>query len=180
ARSRDVVVRRTLIGVLDSLHERVRVVAAAADTQAAAEAELRRDVESCYDAAHEELRRSIAGGVVVRGEVLSRWHEFVATGDVFRSLEPGATTWRERLRVRMRAPRVAPAQPLLEAVQQGLEGVVLARVRATSEGLAAGWGERAGGHGLLAGTPELVQVPPGFAERLGRTLREWRSTLTEL
>ena len=70
ARSRDVVVRRTLIGVLDSLHERVRVVAAAADAQAAAEADLRADVDSCYDAAHDELRRSLLGGGVVRGEVL--------------------------------------------------------------------------------------------------------------
>src|SRR4051812_5921007 len=180
ARSRDVVVRRTLIGVLDSLHERVRVVAAAADAQSAAEAHLRADVDSCYDAAHEELRRSIADGGVVRGEVLARWHEFVTTGDVFRSLEPGATTWRDRLRVRMRAPRVAPAQPLLDALQQGLEGVVLARVRATTEGLDAGWGERLGGLGLLERTPELASVPPGFTDRVGRTLREWRSTLADL
>jgi hypothetical protein len=180
ARSRDVVVRRTLIGVLDSLNERVHAVAAAADAQAAAEAQLRKDVDSCYDAAHEELRRSIADGGVVRGEVLARWHEFVTTGDVFRSLEPGATTWRDRLRVRMRAPRVAPAQPLLDALQQGLEGVVLARVRATTEGLDAGWGDRLGGLGLLERTPELASVPPGFTDRIGRTLREWRSTLADL
>jgi hypothetical protein len=161
ARSRDVVVRRTLIGVLDSLNERVHAVAAAADAQAAAEAQLRKDVDSCYDAAHEELRRSIADGGVVRGEVLARWHEFVTTGDVFRSLEPGATTWRDRLRVRMRAPRVAPAQPLLDALQQGLEGVVLARVRATTEGLDAGWGDR------------RPVSPTGSAGRCGSGARPW-------
>jgi hypothetical protein len=180
ARSRDVVVRRTLIGVLDSLNERVQVVAAAADTQAAAEAGLREDVDSCYDAAHDELRRSVVDGGPVRGEVLACWNEFVASGDVFRSLEPGATTWWDRLRVRIRAPRVPPAQPLLDAVHRGLEDIVLARVGAASEALVAAWSERAGGRGLLERSPDLAALPPGFGERLGRTLREWRSTLTDL
>jgi hypothetical protein len=180
ARSRDVVVRRTLIGVLDSLNQRVRVVAAAADAQAAAEAELRRDVDSCYDAAHDELRRSIVDGGLVRGEILASWNEFVTSGDVFRSLEPGATTWWGRLRVRIRAPRVPPAQPLLDAVHHGLEDVVLARVRTASEALVAVWTERAAGRGLLKRSRDLASLPPGFHERLGRTLREWRSTLTEL
>jgi Dynamin family len=180
ARARDVVVRRTLIGVLDSLDQRVRVVAAAAEAQAVAEAELRRDVDSRYDAAHEELRRRVLDGGVVRGEVLARWNEFVTTGDVFRSLEPGATTWRDRLRVRIRAPRVAPTQPLLDAVHHGLEDVVLVRLRATSEALVAAWAERPAGRGLLERTRDLASVPPGFGDRLARTLREWRSTLTEL
>jgi hypothetical protein len=180
ARSRDVVVRRTLIGILDSLDQRVRVVAAAADAQAAAETQLRRDVESRYDAAQEELRRSVVDGGVVRGEVLARWNEFVATGDVFRSLEPGGTTWRDRLRVRIRAPRVAPAQPLLDSVHHGLEDVVLARLRAASEALVAAWGERTAGRGLLEARPDIAALPPGFGDRLGRTLRDWRSTLTEL
>jgi hypothetical protein len=180
ARSRDVVVRRTLIGVLDSLDERVRVVAAAADAQAAAEAELRGDVGTRYDAAHDDLRRSVVDGGLVRGEILARWNEFVRSGDVFRSLEPGATTWRDRLRARIRAPRVAPAQPLLDAVHDGLEDVVLARVRAASEAVAAAWAERTAGGGLLERTPDLASPPPGFADRVRRTLREWRSTLTEL
>ncbi len=180
ARSRDVVVRRTLIGVLDSLDERVRVVAAAADAQSAAEADLRGDVDNCYDAAHEELRRTLLGGGVVRGEVQARWNEFVGSGDVFRSLEPGSTSWRERLRTRVRPPRVAPAQPLLDALQQGLEGVVLSRLHSTSQGITAQWAGRTAGPGLLAATPELTTVPPGFAERLARTLREWRATLADL
>jgi hypothetical protein len=180
ARSRDVVVRRTLIGVLDSLNERVQVVAAAADTQAAAEAELREDVDSCYDAAHDELRRSVVDGGPVRGEILACWNEFVASGDVFRSLEPGATTWWDRLRVRIRTPRVPPAQPLLDAVHHGLEDVVLARVGAASEALVAAWSEHVAGRGLLERSPDLAALPPGFGERLGRTLREWRSTLTDL
>src|SRR3954447_16982093 len=180
ARSRDVVVRRTLIGVLDSLHERVRVVAAAADAQSAAEADLRADVDNCYDAAHEELRRTLLGGGVVRGEVQARWNEFVGSGDVFRSLEPGSTSWRERLRTRVRPPRVAPAQPLLDALQQGLEGVVLSRLHSTSQGITAQWAGRTAGPGLLAATPELTTVPPGFGERLAQTLREWRATLADL
>ena len=107
ARSRDVVVRRTLIGVLDSLRERVAVVAAAADAQAVADADLRRVLESTFDHAREALRDSLADGSVVRGELLSRWQEFVATGDVFRSLEPGGVTLRDRVRAQAAATHPA-------------------------------------------------------------------------
>src|SRR3954471_11630120 len=73
ARSRDVVVRRTLIGVLDSLRERVEVVAAAADAQGVADADLRRVLDATFDTARAELRASLESGSVVRGEVLARW-----------------------------------------------------------------------------------------------------------
>jgi hypothetical protein len=84
------------------------------------------------------------------------------------------------LRVRIRAPRVPPAQPLLDAVHHGLEDVVLVRLRDTSEALSAAWAERPAGRGLLERTPGLASVPPGFGDRLARTLREWRSALTDL
>jgi hypothetical protein len=69
---------------------------------------------------------------------------------------------------------------LLDAVHHGLEDVVLARLRGASEALVSAWGERAGGRGLLERTPDLASMPPGFGDRLARTLREWRSTLTDL
>jgi hypothetical protein len=179
ARSRDVVVRRTLIGILDSLRERVGIVAAAADAQADAEATLRADVEAAYDQAVVRVRRSLVDGSVVRGEVLSRWQEFLATGDVFRSLQPGGSRLRDRLRVRLRG-RVAPSQPLLDALFGGLENLVLARSAEALEGLREGWRGHPGGAGLLAAVPEVVELPEGFRERLGRALREWRLTLTDI
>ncbi len=178
-RSRDVVVRRTLIGVLDSLRDRVTIVAAAADAQADAEAVLRADVDARYDGARAELGRSLVDGSVARGEVLARWQEFIADGDVFRSLEPGGGRLVDRLLARLRG-RVAPSQPVLDAVHRGLENVVLARMRATSEGLAVAWLGRSGGPALLAAAPGVAQVPDGLDERLARTLREWRTTLTDL
>ncbi len=179
ARSRDVVVRRTLIGVLDSLRERVHAVAAAAEAQARAEAELRAVVQRCFDDARETLRDAVAAGVVVRGEVLARWQEFVATGDVFRSLEPGGASLRERVRARLR-PRVAPAQPVVDAVQAGVTDVVLARTRTTLEGLAARLSTSEVGAGFVAATPGLTLLPTGFDGRVGRVVREWRATLADL
>jgi hypothetical protein len=179
ARSRDVVVRRTLIGILDSLRERVRVVAAAADAQAVADADLRRVLDATFDTARETLRGSVADGSMVRGEVLARWQDFVATGDVFRSLEPGGVSLRERVRARLR-PRVAPAQPVLDAVQAGVENVVLARSRATLDTLTRDWSASGAGAGLVAGTATLATLPPAFDARAGRAVREWRTTLADL
>ena len=179
ARSRDVVVRRTLIGVLDSLRERVRIVAAAADTQAEAVAALRAEVEALHASARAELERSLVDGSVTRGEVLARWQEFVATGDVFRSLEPGGGRIVDRVRARVRG-RSAPTQPLLDAVHQGVENVVLSRMRSTSEALTAAWRGSPGGRALLAAAPAAAQVADDCDERLARALREWRMALTDL
>ncbi|MGZ4625119.1 MAG: hypothetical protein ACXV3S_02330, partial [Kineosporiaceae bacterium] len=94
-------------------------------------------------------------------------------------LEPAGGRRVDRLVGRLRG-RVAPSQPVLDAVHRGLENVVLARMRATSEGLAVAWLGRSGGPALLAAAPGVAQVPDGFDERLARTLREWRTTLTDL
>jgi hypothetical protein len=179
ARSRDVVVRRTLIGVLDSLRERVEVVAAAADAQAVADAELRRVLESTFDDAREASRDSLADGSVLRGELLSRWQEFVATGDVFRSLEPGGVNLVDRLRARLR-PRVPPAQPVLDALHTAISNVALARGRSVLAGLAAAWSASPAGAGLVTAAPALTALPPGYDARVERVVGEWRSVLTDL
>ena len=179
ARSRDVVVRRTLIGILDSLRERVQVVAAAADAQDAAAVELRRSLEATYDEARDGLRRSLADGSAGRGELLARWQDFVATGDVFRSLEPGGASLRDRLRARWR-PRVAPAQPVLDALATAVSDLVLARRRTALDALTAGWSASPAGAGLVAATPGLAAVPPGFDARVERAVREWRTSLADL
>ncbi len=179
ARSRDVVVRRTLIGILDSLGERVRVVAAAADAQGVAAAELRRSLEATFDAARDALRRALADGTAVRGELLTRWQDFVATGDVFRSLEPEGVSLRDRLRARFR-PRVAPAQPLLDALSSAVVDLVLARRRTALDDLTRSWSASAPGAGMVAATPGLTALPPGYEARAERALREWRGTLADL
>ena len=179
ARSRDVVVRRTLIGILDSLRDRVGVVAAAADAQATADADLRRVLESILDDAQQGLRGSLADGSVVRGELLSRWQEFVATGDVFRSLEPGRVKLRHRLRARLR-PRVPPAQPVLDALQAAIATVVLASGRTTLADLATAWSASPPGAGLVTVAPGLTALPVGYNARVERAVRDWRSVLTQL
>jgi hypothetical protein len=178
ARSRDVVVRRTLIGVLDSLRERVEVVGAAAEAQAVADADLRRVLESTFDDAREALRDCLADGSVVRGELLSRWQEFVATGDVFRSLEPGGATLRDRVRARLR-PRLPPAQPVLDALHTAITNVVLARGRGALADLAAGWSASPAGAGLVNAAPALTALPAGYDARVERVVRDWRTVLTD-
>jgi hypothetical protein len=132
-----------------------------------------------FDQELEELRRTLRDGSVVRGEVLSRWRDFVATGDVFRSLEPGGSWLRHWLRTRLRG-RVAPSQPLLDALFDGIEHLGLARAAGALEALREAWRGHVGGAALLAAVPEVGELPEAFRERLARALRDWRVALTDM
>jgi hypothetical protein len=129
------------------------------------------------------VHRTLAGGTVLRGEVLARWQEFIATGDVFRSFEPGGTRLVDRIRARLRT-RVAPAQPVLDALAAGTRTLVESRARNTLEHLAQSLGTAGGasgaGEALVAGHPELRDLPADFGERAARAVRESRVALTDL
>ena len=60
SRSRDVVIRRTLVGALDSLRDRVPLIAASADEQVAADERLRDDLAEVYARAPSSSRSGSA------------------------------------------------------------------------------------------------------------------------
>src|SRR5262249_9184442 len=86
-RSRDVVVRRTLHGVISSLEPRIELLAAAAQDQEDADAVLRADLRSVFASGRTTMERELSDGSLLRGEVLARWQEFVGTGEFFRNVD---------------------------------------------------------------------------------------------
>ncbi|MCW2581678.1 MAG: putative transporter, partial [Klenkia sp.] len=87
AGARAAVVRQTLVGALASLDERVAVVGAAAQEQAAAAGALAAAADTAYRHAEEAVDEGVRSGTLLRGEVLARWQEFVGTGEWMRSLQ---------------------------------------------------------------------------------------------
>ncbi len=180
SRARQMVVRRTLGGALDSLRVRLPVLAGAADAQAEAAETLRVEVNKAYTEADHQLEKGLTDGSLLRGEVLARWQEFVGTGEFFRGLESAMGRLRDRV-VRAVTGRPAPAEPLGEALQSGVFALVRAQAEEASERALVRWRGSAAGHALLAEAgPDAVGLSPDFDERLERLVRDWQGYVLDL
>jgi hypothetical protein len=177
ARSRDIIVRRTLAGAVDSLRDRVQVVADAADVQRDADAALRGDLDGTFEEAGAAVRRRLLDGTVLRGEVLARWQGFVGTGEFVRSLEANMGRLRDRLTaMRGGAP---PAEPLDEALLTGVQAIVRACAQASVEQAVLRWRAVPAGAALV-GDPTTASLAPDFDTRLARTIQDWRSGVLDV
>jgi hypothetical protein len=180
ARARQVVVRRTLSGALDSLDARVPALAADADAQADADRALRADLEAAYAEADRDLEKGLTDGTLLRGEVLARWQEFVGTGEFFRGLESAVGRFRDRVVAALRG-RPAPAEPLGSALQSGVHALVRAQAEEAVERATLRWRARPAGAALLATAPDgTSRVGADLDERIERTVRDWQRHVFDL
>ena len=182
ARSRDVVVRRTLSGALASLAVRVPRLADAADAQDAEAAALLADLDAAYAGATTSLSDHLTDGTLLRGEVLARWQEFVGTGELFRNLQAGVGRLRDRVVAAFRG-RPAPAERLGEALVGGVASLVLDAAGAAREGALLRWRARRSGAEVLArADPSVVdpRLPASFGEDVERLVRDWQGHVLEL
>jgi hypothetical protein len=179
AAARQVVIRRTLTGALDSLRPRTAGLVAAARAQDTAREALRREVDDAYDHALAQVREGLSDGSLLRGEVLARWQEFVGTGELLRSLESRVGRLRDRLVSAVRG-RPAPEAQLGEALQTGVEALLTAQLTAAADGAARRWRGVGGGPSLLATRPDLAAPSPGVEDRVSRTVRDWQGFVLDL
>jgi hypothetical protein len=180
AEQRARVVRSTLDGALESLAERVSLVAAHVDAQAEASAALIRDAERAYQRARAELDDALSGGSLLRGEVLARWHEVVGTGDFMRSLESRIGWLRDRVREALLG-EVPPAEEVRATLGSSVATVVVSAADGAAERAATAWRSTSAGAALLRGTDRTIaRSAPGFSERVAEEIRAWQSDVLEL
>ncbi|PWJ47388.1 Dynamin family protein [Quadrisphaera granulorum] len=182
ARSRDVVVRRTLSGALVSLATRVPRLADAADAQDAEERSLLADLHGAYADATEGLQDHLSDGTLLRGEVLARWQEFVGTGELFASLQAGVGRVRDRIAaaVRRKAP---PADRLGEALVTGVAALVIDAAGSARQNALLRWRARPSGAAVLANAPDGASDPQlrdGFTADVERLVRDWQQHVLDL
>ncbi|MBA3620556.1 MAG: ABC transporter, partial [Acidothermales bacterium] len=141
ATARAAVVRQTLNGALQSLRPRVESLAGSADDQLAAASKLRAAAATAYDAAADEVDAGTSSGALLRGEVLARWQEFVGTGELLRSLEARVGRLRDRIGEVLRGQPSGPAPEteLAEALETGVEALVLAAADGAAERTGDTW-----------------------------------------
>ncbi|XKH55946.1 dynamin family protein [Citricoccus nitrophenolicus] len=178
AGSRADVARRTLNGVVRQLAEKTSVLAEAEDDQRHAATRLAGDVDSAYEQALAGVLASTQDGTLLRGEVLSRWQDFVGTGEFFRSLESGIGRLRDRITSFFRG-RPAPPEDVEMAIETGLHAVLVEQAAAASEESAQRWRQDAAGRALVTGL-DPAGLPADFSDRAAAEIRGWQGDLISL
>lgn len=178
--ARQAIVRRTLEGAIRTLPTRSFAVADACHDQLGIQARLRRDAESAYEAALNEIDHATADGTLLRGEVLSRWQEFVGSGEFLHGLESKVSRIRDRV---SNAVKGQPQQAslLTGAVESGLQTLILEHAEAAAERTDAAWRSIAAGRALLDETQEdLSRASRGFRFAAEQAVRDWQQGVFDM
>jgi len=179
AKARSIVVRRTLTGALNSLHDSVLTLSDATAAQDSAAAALQQEVTTAYVAALQAVEHGMTDGTLLRGEVLARWQEFVGTGEFLRQVEAGISRLRDRITAVIKG-NPPPTSDLGEALQSGVAELLTAQSRGASATVLRRWRQLPGGPELAAAHPELANPAPELTPRVERLLRDWQGEVLEL
>ncbi|MCT9933273.1 GTPase domain-containing protein [Planotetraspora sp. A-T 1434] len=184
ARARAAVVRQTLSGALDSLGTRVPALADRVDRQRAGIAELRAVVEKAYDSGMSAFDEGMRDGLLLRGEVLARWQDFIGTGDLMRSLESRIGWLRDRITAAFTG-RPAPDKELRVALESGVETLIRATADGAAERAVESWLAMPAGRDLLEQsgvtvTGRLGRASSDLSSRASAAVREWQGYVLDL
>ena len=168
APARAAIARQTLAGAVETLAGNLQVLAAEQARQQAAHQSLAAIAAEEYEDALATIDGALSDGSLLRGEVLSRWHDFVGTGDFFRSLDSTIGRLRDRVGSALRG-QPAAAQKVEDALESGIHAVVLDAAARASENTRTRWRASRAGRSLLArldapqavaGAPQAVSASP--------------------
>jgi hypothetical protein len=140
------VLTQTMSGVLDTFKTRVPRVAAHVEAQVVLRAQLRREATECYQEALVQARQGLANATLLQGEVLARWQDCVASGDL-RRRTPAAKPGRKGKRARRGPQRIAA---LGMSLREALESFIVSLSDNAAEQAQARWRATPAGATLLA------------------------------
>ena len=169
APARAAIARQTLAGAVETLAGNLQVLAAEQARQQAAHHSLATIAAEEYEDALTTIDGALSDGSLLRGEVLSRWHDFVGTGDFFRSLDSIIGRLRDRVGSALRG-QPAAAQKVEDALESGIHAVVLDAAARASENTRTRWRTSRAGRSLLArldAPPAASAAPEQNAESKG-------------
>lgn len=198
APARAAIARQTLAGAVETLAGNLQVLAAEQARQQAAHQSLASIVAEEYEDALTTIDGALSDGSLLRGEVLSRWHDFVGTGDFFRSLDSTIGRLRDRVGSALRG-QPAAAQKVEDALESGIHAVVLDAAARASENTRTRWRASRAGRSLLArlDVPQAVSAAAGqnadgdakgevqsaediFSAAVAEQIRLWQGSVLEM
>jgi hypothetical protein len=145
------VLSQTMAGMLDTFKTRVPRLAAHVDAQVVLRTRLRGEAEAAYASALTGFDAGTRDGRLLAGEVLARWQDYAASGDLAaaaRGKKPGAAVRRgRRAKTDTGTTRLAALDAALRAALQSL---VVSLADRAAEQVARVWRDNPGGAALLA------------------------------
>jgi hypothetical protein len=179
AQARADVVRQTLHGALVSLDTRTQALVVASEQQTAAGRALVDAAAAAYGDAKTQVHEGMLDGTLLRGEVLARWQEFVGTGEFFRQVESTVSRVRDRFTSFLKG-EPARADHLGEALQSGVESLVVNRAELAASAIARAWRTLPGGDQLLTADPGLARSGTDVDTRTQRLVRDWQGDILQM
>ena len=185
APARAAIARTTLAGTVETLARNLRILALEQEGQQASHRALALVASEEYEKALAGIDAALSDGSLLRGEVLSRWHDFVGTGDFFRSLDSTIGRLRDRVGSALRG-QPAAAQKVEDALESGIYAVVVDAASRASEGTRARWRSTRAGRSLLhrldaAPAPTAGTTPEEeFSAAVAAEIRLWQASVLDM
>jgi energy-coupling factor transporter ATP-binding protein EcfA2 len=187
------VLTQTMSGVLDTFKTRVPKVAAHVEAQVVLRGQLRKHTADAYQNALAEADKSLRSATLLQGEVLARWQDCVASGDL-RAKKAATRTKGKRAR---RGPQRVAA--LSSALREALESLIISLADRAAEQVDGRWRESPAGALLLSDAAaerargeqvkqifesafgdNKLKVTSDLSARAARAVASWQDHLTHL
>ena len=170
-----------LAGAIGGLAPLVNAVADDLDHEAIDTESLRRIAETSYADELAALMRELRSGVLLRGEVLRRWHDFVGADQITRFVSSGLGRLRGLLMTAFRGSPSAPVAMVEEEVASTLEALALRHASDAARKSAMAWSERSDGAALIDQNPTLWSASGTFGPAMREGLAMWmRATIDDV
>lgn len=177
--SRNQVVLQTLDGAIGALAAGAPQVVRAIQEQVIGLETLRADAEQSFAEAARTVSVQTADGTLLRGEVLSRWHDFVGTGEFFRAVEQKIGWLRDRL---VAAVKGEPKQAVevKVAVESGMEVLIREAGEAAASRVESAWRAHPVGRQVLTVGDDLGRASRDYPVLAARAIRDWQGDVLGL
>ncbi len=172
------IARQTLEGSVRTVAERIDAIALAQSAQFDTAARLEKAITNSYQHAADNIIASTQDGSLLRGEVLSRWQDFVGTGEFFRSIETGIGRLRDRVAGFFKG-QPTQAVEVEQALEIGLHSVIVEEAAKAAETTQRLWLEERAGRALL-GSFDAGRLSDDFPARVAEGIRAWQSDVMEM
>jgi len=171
----------SLAGAVRGLAPLVHSVADDLEHQANLAEALRRIAETSYAEELAVLSRSLRSGVLLRGEVLRRWHDFVGADQITRFVSSGLGRLRGLLMTAFRGSPTAPVAMVEKEVASTLEALALRHASDAARRTATAWSDRSDAAALIDRDPTLWSASDGFGPAIREGLAAWmRATIDDV
>ncbi|WP_182174503.1 dynamin family protein [Flaviflexus equikiangi] len=178
--ARTAVARQTLGGAVDGVTARGQTLLPALDEQRSALFTLASQVDDAFAQAHAKVVSAVDDGSVLRGEVLSRWQDFVGSGEILRQVEAGVGKVRDRIAAWFRGDTQAQAEQVEEAIEDGIARMLIGETESAIATVERAWARGLGGERLVSNAAERLRSHEERVEAATTLVRQWQADLTDL